>query len=638
MQSKSGSHSENPIEEKIKRLPASPGVYLMKKGRAILYIGKAKNLRSRVRSYFRKSGDTRYAVRFLSSKVDDIDVIVTANETEALILEDTLLKQHRPRYNIRLKDDKTYVSIKITMAERFPRILVGRRVRDDGARYFGPYASAREVRGIVKFIRRLFPLCVCSPHEFRNRVRPCLDHQMGLCAAPATGAISQADYAALVGGAVMFLEGKNKELLRGLKKEMQEAAKGHEYERAAVLRDRIRSIEDILEEQKVVSLDGTDQDIFGLQRGTGEAGAESAEGKEGGNDGEASETMAIVALFIRGGRLVGTRDFIFPDNGVEGPEIMSSFLGQFYRKSGAFIPVEVFTSERLSDAGVIAGWLGERKGRKVMVKRPLRGAKLGLVEMALANAREALAKSRSLREDASIIALKDRLRLAELPRVIEAFDISNLGSTEAVGAMVCFSDGQPAKERYRKYKMRTEGPDDYAMMEELLSRRYKDDRLPLPALILIDGGKGQLGVACKVMAGLGIKGVELASLAKEKAALPRGGSHATGKEKPGTGERVYRPGRKDPIYLKEGSKGDLLLRRVRDEVHRFAITYHRGLRGKAAVRSVLDEVAGVGKERRRQLFERFGDIEGIKGASLEELEALPGISGKVAMAIKKKLE
>ncbi len=626
MKSKTDLHSENPIEEKIKRLPTGPGVYLMKQGRTILYIGKAKNLRSRVRSYFRKSGDTRYAVRFLASKVDDIDVIVTANETEALILEDTLLKKHKPRYNIRLKDDKTYVSIKITMQEEFPRILVGRRIRDDGARYFGPYASAREVRAIVKFIRRLFPLCVCSPHEFRNRIRPCLDHQMGLCAAPATGEMNAENYALLVRGAVMFLEGKNKELLRGLKKEMQTAAALHNYERAAVIRDRIRSIEDILEEQKVVSFDCIDQDIFGLER------SEPAGDKEG------EGNLAIVVLFIRGGRLVSTRDFIFIDNGLEGSEVLSSFLSQFYRKTEAFIPKEIYISEHLADSGVIAGWLSERKGRKVIVRRPVRGAKPGLVEMALANAREALGKNESLAEDASIIALESRLKLSALPRVIEAFDISNLGSTEAVGAMVCFVNGKSCKERYRRYKMRTEGPDDYAMMEELLTRRYKD-KAELPDLILIDGGKGQLGVACKVMAELGLRGVELASLAKEKAVSKGTGQrHETGRGKPSVGERVFRPGRKDPIFLKEGSKGDLLLRFVRDEVHRFAISYHRSLRGKAAIRSILDDIEGIGRERRRQLFEVFGDIDGIKVASLTELEALPGITAKVALAIKKKLE
>jgi excinuclease ABC subunit C len=315
---------------------------------------------------------------------------------------------------------------------------------------------------------------------------------------------------------------------------------------------------------------------------------------------------------------------------------MSSFLSQFYRKIEAFIPKEIYTSERLPDAGVIAGWLGDRKGRKVIVRRPARGAKLGLVEMALANAREALAKSQSQTEDAAIVALKDRLKLSVIPRVIEAFDISNLGDDYAVGAMVCFVGGKPSKQRYRRFRMRTKGPDDYAMMEELLTRRYKDAvGGALPDLILIDGGKGQLGVACKVMAELDIKESELASLAKEK---PTQGAVKIGQEKVVRGERVFRPGRKDPIYLKEGSKGDLLLRFVRDEVHRFAIAYHRSLRGKAAIGSVLDEVAGIGKAKRKMLFEKFIDIDGIKKATLEELEQLAGISGKVALAIKKKLE
>lgn len=449
---------------------------------------------------------------------------------------------------------------------------------------------------------------------------------MGLCAAPATDEINVEDYALLVRGAVMFLEGKNKELLRGLKKEMQAAAALRNYERAAVLRDRIRSIEDILEEQKVVSFDCIDQDIFGLER------SEPEDDKEG------EGSLAIVVLFIRGGRLVSTRDFIFTDNGLEGSEVLSSFLSQFYRKTEAFIPKEIYLSEQLADSGVIAGWLGERKGRKVIVRRPVRGAKLGLVEMALANAREALSENKCLVQDASIIALESRLKLSALPRVIEAFDISNLGSTKAVGAMVCFVGGKPCKERYRRYKMRTEGPDDYAMMEELLTRSYKDNA-ELPDLILIDGGKGQLGVACKVMAELGLRGVEVASLAKEKSVLRGPGQrHETGQEKPSVGERVFRPGRKDPIFLKEGSKGDLLLRFVRDEVHRFAISYHRSLRGKAAVRSALDDIVGIGRQRRRQLFDHFGDIDGIKAASLTELEALPGINTKVALAIKKKLE
>ncbi len=607
------SMSRMEIEDKIKALPTSPGVYLMKGKKGILYIGKAKNLRARVRSYFRKTGDTRYAARFLASRVEDIDYIVTSTETEALILEDTLLKKHKPRYNIRLKDDKTYVSIKLTVNEPFPRILVTRLVKDDGARYFGPYASARTVRETLKLLRRIFPLRVCTDHEFRNRVRPCIDYQLGLCSAPAAGLIAEDAYRELVDGAVMFLEGRDRELVRMLEKKMYEASRAHEFERAALLRDRIHSIEAMFEEQKVVSARGTDQDVFGYCRD--------------------DEHIAVVALFIRNGRLISTRDFTFPYTGLPPEDVFSSLLSQFYRRTGAFVPDEVLVPVRLDDASVIAEWLGSRKGRKVTVKRPLRGTKAGLVEMANANARETLRKAGGYGEEEPLEELQRRLRLARPPVTIEAFDISNIGGREAVGAMVTFVKGRPCKDRYRLYRIRTaEGPDDYAMMYEVLSRRYgrtrEGDRLP--DLVVVDGGKGQLMIAMRVMEELGIKDVSLAALAKERVEKgPLG-------KKTVKGERVYLPGRKDPVYLREGSKGDLLLRRIRDEVHRFAIGYHRRLR-KKGIASVLDGIPGIGRKRRRILFDRFGDLDGIRKASIEELASIPGITERLARAIKEAL-
>ncbi|MEE9614940.1 MAG: excinuclease ABC subunit UvrC [Thermodesulfobacteriota bacterium] len=597
------------LDEKIKSLPPSPGVYMMKGPRGVvLYIGKAKNLRARVRSYFKGSGDGRYAVKFLVSKTTDLDYIVTANEKEALILEDTLLKKHKPRYNIRLKDDKTYVSIKITTTEVFPRILVTRRVVKDGSRYFGPYASAGAVRETVKFIRRVFPLCVCTPHEFRNRVRPCLDYQLGICSSPATGLISKDDYAEFVEGTVMFLEGRNRELLRKLKRNMKEASAAHCFEEAAGIRDRIQSIEAMLEEQKVVSTTGVDRDVFALAR--------------------EEEKLAVQALFIREGRLVGTRDFTFDDTGLPDGELLGSFLSQFYR-GGKFVPDEVLVPALIEGRAAVAEWLTDKKGRKVEIRNPARGGKVKLIKMAEANAREALKKAKESGEavDGVTAEMKRRLRLKTLPRTIEAFDISNIGGREAVGAMVTFTGGRADKNRYRRYKIKgVAGPDDYAMMHEVLSRRYADTekagKTPLPDLVLVDGGKGQLGIAVSVMRELGIEGVELAALAKDK------------NDK---GERVFRPGVKDPVLLREGSKADLLLRRIRDEVHRFAVTYHRKLRGKA-VSSVLDRVPGIGRKKRALLFEKFGDLDGIRKASVEELTAIPGITEKIARALKKDLK
>lgn len=611
------------IEDRLKNLPVAPGVYLMKgKGSEVLYIGKAKNLKARVRSYFQKTGDTRYAVRFLASRVEDIDCIVTANEKEALLLEDTLLKQHKPRYNIRLKDSKTYVSIKITVRDRFPRILVVRQVKKDGSRYFGPYISSRAVRDTVKFIRGVFPLRVCSDAVFRNRARPCLDYQIGLCPAPAVGLISEEAYRELVGSAIMFLEGRNRELVRLLKARMEGAAGALDFEKAARLRDRISAIEEMLEEQKVVTHRGVDQDVFFLAR-------------EG-------SAVVVQTLLIRQGRLVGGNPYFFEDSGLPDEEIISSFLTEFYRGE-RYVPDEAVVPLRIEDAGVLREWLTEKKGRKVSITAPRRGDKRRLLKMAESNALEAFNKKRETEagRHGVVDELKRRLRLDKPPVDIEAFDISNIGGTLAVGAMVVFRNGEPDKGSYRLYRIKgLEGPDDYAMMEQVLSRRYGKEaqqegqggqtaEAALPDLILMDGGKGQLNIALKVLDTLGIKGVETSALAKERDEEARPGRISRAK-----GERVYRPNVKDPILLKEGSKADLLLRRIRDEVHRFAISYHRTLRSKG-ISSVLDTVPGIGEKKRRALFDRFGDIDGMVNASLEDLMKVPGITEKIAVGIKK---
>lgn len=624
------------IEKKIESIPPSPGVYIMKGGKGeVLYIGKAKNLRTRVRTYFKAGGDGRYAVKFLASKARDIDCIVTATEKEALLLEDTLLKQHKPKYNIRLKDSKTYVSIKLTMAEDFPRILVTRQIKKDGSRYFGPYVSARAVRDTVKLLRKIFPLCVCSASVFRNRTRPCLDYQLGICAAPAVGLISKEDYGELVDGAIMFLEGKNTELIKSLKKKMGEAAASEEFEEAAAVRDRIEAIEEMLEGQRVVSHKRVDQDVFALEREDG--------------------AVAVQTMTVRDGRLVNSAGYFFADTGLPEDEVLSSFVTQYYRGQ-RFVPDEVIFPFKTEDMPLLADWLTEKSARRVSVHAPVRGAKRKLVKMAEENARAALKKraEEAEKEAGTIEELKRRLRLKNPPARIEAFDISNLGGRHAVGAMVSFKDGAPDKGNYRLFRIRgVDGPDDYAMMREVLERRYGgvakrplDEKgkeaggiKELPDLILVDGGKGQLNIAIRVLGELGITGVEVAALAKDKplARTSEGRPHGETKRPAGKGERVFKPGVKDPVLLREGSRPDLLLRRVRDEVHRFAIKYQRRLRGKVAVRSALVEIPGIGTKKKKALFERFGDMEGIRGATVEELSSVPGITERLAQMIKERV-
>ncbi len=599
------------IEAKLDSLPVAPGVYLMKGAKGeVLYVGKAKSLRSRVRSYFRDSGDGRPAVKFLAAKAADLDWIITANEKEALFLEDTLLKKYKPRYNIRLKDSKTYCSIKITAYEKFPRILVTREIKRDGGLYFGPYVSTRAVRDTVKFLRRIFPLCVCGESVFRNRVRPCLDYQLGLCAAPAVGLITEDGYRELVKGAVLFLQGKDNELLKLLKDRMRSASARLDFEEAARLRDRIGAIKEMLEEQKAVTHKPVDRDVFAVAKEDG--------------------AIVIQALFVRDGRLVGGGSYFFEEAGLPDDEAVSSFLARFYM-GNRYVPDEVIVPIRIEDAAFLSEWLSEKKGRKACIFAPERGEKLKLLRMAEENARESLKKKgeSSASRAAVISELKDRLRLANLPNTIEAFDISNIGGAMAVGAMTVFKNGEPHKDSYRRYRIGVEGPDDYAMMREVLHRRYRGGQeAGAPDLILVDGGKGQLNIACRVLRELGIKGVDIAALAKDKPVEGKAGRFLKTK-----GERVFRPNVKDPIALKENSRPDLLIRRIRDTVHSFAVTYHRRLRSKG-ISSVIDGIPGIGAKTKKALFERFGDIPGMQEASVEELGSVPGVGKETARLIK----
>jgi len=614
-----------PIEEQLKRLPTSPGVYLMKApDGTILYIGKAANLRSRVRSYFRASGDGRYAVRFLAKKTTFIDYIVTGSEKEALFLEDTLLKKHKPKYNIRLKDSKTYVSIKISLADKFPRILITRQIKKDGSRYFGPYVSANAVRAMVKMIRKVFPLCVRSSARLKNTKRPCLDYQLGLCSAPGAGMINEADYRAIVEGAILFLSGRNSELLKNLKKEMNEASAALDYEKAAIIRDRILAIESMLETQKVVSHRGAERDVFAMARGP--------------------ETLVMQVLFVRGGRLVNSLDYSFTDCGLSDSEIISSFLAQFY-KAGRIIPKEILIEKRPDDSAFIEQWLSEKAGRRVKIIVPRRGEKYKLLKMAKENADESLEKKRvkSSEQMAALEELAKRLRMKAIPRWIEAFDISNTSGSLGVGAMVSFREGEPDKAGYRLFRIKgVTGQDDFAMMEEVMRRRYAHaDEEQMPDLVLLDGGKGQLGVAMRVMAGLGLHGsIALAALAKERPEDFKSSKRAEkaqdlqNKKSAKKSERIFLPGAKDAIILRQGSRADMLLCRIRDEVHRTAIGYQRKLRNKKMFDSPLDGIRGIGERRKKTLLNSFGSLKKLIEAPLEEICGAPGITREMARAIK----
>lgn len=616
------SKTEIKINRILNNLPSSSGVYLMKGSKGeVIYVGKAKNLKSRVKSYFTKSSDSRYAVKFLITKTKDIETILTTNEKEALILEETLLKKFKPRYNIRLKDDKTYVSIKLTTNEDFPRIFITRQITKDGSRYFGPYGSAGMVRETIKFLRKIFPLCVCNKFDFCNRSRDCLDYQIGICSAPATGKISKEDYALLIKNAVLFLEGKNKQLIQNLKKEMKQASSELRFEKAKECRDRLLAINSTLEEQKVVSRSDIDKDVIAITR--------------------EDKTTVIQVLFIRAGSLVSTKSFNFT-TALTDEDILSSFLLQFYSGS-IIIPDEVLLPLDLSDSSTLSEWLTEKKNSSVIVRRPVRGDNAKLVKMAHSNALDSLKNKLSFKESAGevlVAELKKRLKLKTTPNTIEAFDISNISGKNAVGGMVTFTGGEPNKSLYRRFKIKSKNtPDDYAMMEEVLTRRYSKASTsgpPLPDMILIDGGKGQLAIAVKVLKSLKIKNVVIASIAKDKPEMAHKKTTTIGQKKPSKGERIFMPNVKDPILLKENSKPDILLRRIRDEVHRFSITYHRKLRDKRPT-SALDEIKGIGKTKKVALLKHFKDLNSLKKATAKEIVEVKGITLSLAEKIKQTL-
>jgi excinuclease ABC subunit C len=599
------------LERKIKNIPARTGVYLMKDREGkIIYAGKAKNLRSRVRSYF-KGNDTRPMIPFLLARIGDLDFVVTDTEKEALILENNIIKEHRPRYNVFFRDDKTYFSLRIDLREPFPWFQLVRRVKKDGALYLGPYPSGFAAKETLHFLHQVFPLRTCSDRVFRQRKRPCIEYEIRRCLGPCCGLVTPEHYRALVTDVIAFLEGRGQGLLQDLRERMETASGALEFEEAALVRDRIAAIERTLEKQHVASSAFRDQDVFGSYR-------------------EGSLTQ-VFALHIRSGNILGKKKFPLVRLAAEPAEILSSLIKQYYSQ-GQFIPEEIITSEEIEDRDVIGEWLSEKKGKKVSILRPRKGERNRLLRMAERNAEDAFKTDRNIEsEEMALTILREKLHLKRQPERIECFDISNMSGQFAVGSMVTFVGGRPEKAGYRHFKIKeVEGADDYAMLREMLARRFRH-RENLPDLIMMDGGKGQLGIALSVLKELGMEGPDVIGLAKGvqgSGMLTKAPAGAPREE-----DRVYLAGRKDPVHIARYPAAYFFLQRVRDEAHRFAITHHRKLMGKRVTRSQLDDIAGVGPKRKKALLSRFGDIAGIRGASLEELMD----AGRMSRAVAKKI-
>src|SRR5512139_82638 len=664
------------LSEKLQNLPDEPGVYLMKDSRGrIIYVGKAVSLKNRVRSYFQKSSKDE-KTELMVRGIADLETIVTHTELEALILESTLIKKHHPRFNIILRDDKNYPYLRLDLKAEYPCLDVVRGLKKDGAIYYGPYVPAGGMWEILSLIRRTFPLATCRKDFDRDRPeRPCVQHQIGRCMAPCAGAVDPVVYKDVVSQVRLFIEGKNRDLVDLLRQRMEAASEGMEFERAAELRDRIARIEGAFEKQKIISPGFENQDVIGIA-------------DEGGHS-------DIQVLFVRNGMLLGRKDFHFTDlRGVAAEDLLTDFLHQFYAKE-MIVPAEVLLPIDVPDREVIEEWLRSKREAKVEVTVPQRGRKAELVQMASDNAAQSLKEQMLSRKSKERVLLKlqEELGLSNLPRRIEAFDISNIQGTEAVASMVAFENNLPDKRSYKRFKIRSvEGQDDFASMAEVVRRRYlrAKEEGTLPDLVLIDGGKGQLNAALDVLMDLevissgpqpdasvrdegshiisspfkGEAGRGMGSSGDEEATHPHPYPPLEGEDKKGSGpphegertkkdpdviglakarsgqegakrefERVFLPGVEEPVILEPTSAGTHLVARVRDEAHRFAIEYHRKLREKKAVRSELDEVPGIGETRKKALLRHFGSVAKVKAATVEDLAAVKGMNRRSAEAM-----
>lgn len=603
----------NALEQKIEHLPTNPGVYLFKDEKGtILYVGKAGNIKHRVGSYFQRLTGKDVKTLTMVEKVADIETIVTDTEKEAFILENNLIKEHHPRYNVKLRDDKNYPCLRLSMEEAFPTLSIVRRIKKDRSLYFGPYPSATSLKETLKLIRRLFPIRTCLDTKFTHRLRPCINYEMGRCSGPCCEKIGPAPYREIIHQVRMFLEGRNKDLIDRLKKRMEEESEQLHFETAAKIRDQIEHIEHVIEKQKIVSSDFIDQDVIGFHR--------------------QDHSMVVYPLFVRAGKLLGGKGFTFPSSGLPDEEVLSSFLRQYYRE-GKFIPGRILIPKAIPEQTLVEQWLTELKGKKVRIIAPAKGDKKHLLEMACENAEKFLLREAEIEKDQEKLleALKERLHLKKVPRRIEGFDISNIQGGYAVGSMVSFAGGEPNKDGYRHFKIKTiEGADDYGMMYEVLFRRYKKglEEGDLPDLVLLDGGKGQLNVAQEVFKELRVNEVDFISLAKESpvAGLPPSRSQKAG-------EKVFHPQYREPFMLGRHSSLLHLLDRIRDEAHRFAITYHKKVRGRETIKSQLGEILGIGKVRQKALLAFFRSVEKIREATVEELAKAPKMNFKAARIV-----
>lgn len=664
--------STEELDEALARLPTSPGVYIMRSRKGeVIYVGKARSLRARVRQYFNGT-DTRMFVPLLAKLVGDIETVVVSSNKEAMLLENNLIKEHRPRFNVKLRDDSNYLVLRLDPKGEWPRLELKRQIQHDGAYYFGPYHSARTARSTLRVVNRHFKLRTCTDFVLHSRKRPCLQYQIDRCPAPCVYDVSKDDYDEQVKDVSLFLAGRHNELIKGLRSRMESAAGNLEFEIAARVRDQLRALESATEGQRIVGTASLDQDTVGMYR-------------EGGS-------VEFVLLHVRQGKVLGSQ--AFSNRGLEhpDPEVLSNFLAAYY-DDAPFVPDEVVLPFALAqdDAEPLEAWLRDRKGKKVSLVVPERGDRRKLIALANKNASSNFATRRNRREDhdAALTRLRDRLSLSKLPRVIECYDVSHLQGSDTVASMVVFVEGAPEKSRYRSFKIKGlagdgEGKrqgafqnDDFASMYEVLGRRFKralrkrdsdeDDPWALPDLIVIDGGKGQLRQVLTVMQDMGVptgtEGVDVVSLAKErkdavamtKEGLEKLKSRKRSGSSPGAAyrewaidendkrayrvrpERVFIPGVKDAVALRAGSSERYLMERVRDEAHRFAITHHRKRRSKRAVRSILDDIEGVGPAIKRNLVQHFGSVAAIREATIEELAAVKGVGKSLAERIRERV-
>jgi excinuclease ABC subunit C len=596
------------LDKKLSMVSSEPGVYLIKDARGkIIYIGKAGNLKKRIGSYFSRQAQLDIKTRALVGKISTFETIITRTEKEALILESNLIKRHKPRYNVILKDDKRYPSLRLDINSPYPNLTIVREIKKNGSIYFGPFTSSNAVRETLKIINKTFKLRKCKTKEFKKRSRPCLNFQIKACFAPCCLDVDKSAYNEIVKEVTMFLNGRTSDLVCKIKNEMILAAKAQAFEQAAVLRDKLFAIEKTLEKQVVVTTDFKDRDVLAV------AGS--------------PECYLITLLFIRSGCLLGVRHYNFSETMSDNAEMIRAFITQYYERT-PFIPREILVSTTLNDAPLLEDWLYILKGEKVNILHPKRGEKARLLNMAIQNAEDRLKDQiDSNAFDMDLLnRLRKRLKMERVPLRIECFDNSNISGTEPVAGMVVFEKGKPKKSSYRKYRIKTvPKQDDYAYMAEVLKRRYGkgDKSKPYPDMLMVDGGKGQMNIAVSVIKDLKLDSCfEIIGIAKKD-------------EKRGEKEdKIYKPVRVNPINF--GREGDILLflQRIRDEAHRFAVSFHRKRRGKASLHSALDTIPSVGKKRKAILLKHFKSIKKIRAATIEELSTLPGISHAVARAVK----